>query len=49
MIDKRPPAQHGNAKAANIKQLQCHFTEIAKRVQLEFIRLAAWWRMALGG
>lgn len=42
-------ALHGNAAAANIKHQKRHFTETSKRVKLELMRLAIWWRMALGG
>lgn len=45
----RKTALHGNARAAKAKQLHAYFTESAKRVKLEFIRFAAWWRMAWGG
>jgi len=42
MTHQRKTARYGNTKAANIKKLQSHFTELAERVKREFIRLAAW-------
>jgi hypothetical protein len=48
MSEPRQAASGCNREAANIKLLQSYFTESAKRVKLEFIRFAAWWRMAWG-
>ncbi|WP_446807945.1 hypothetical protein ACH50O_11560 [Methylomonas sp. 2BW1-5-20] len=48
MTRERKATLHGNAKAANIKQQQGHFTQSTKRVKQEFIRLAVWWRIAWG-
>lgn len=48
MTQQGQAAQHGNAKAANYKQMQRHFTESTKCVKLEFIRLAAWLSIAKG-
>ena len=48
MNKPRQAALHGNAKAANIKQQQDHFTQSTKRVKQELIRLAVWWRIAWG-
>jgi hypothetical protein len=48
MDNQRKIGLHGTAKAANSKQIERHFTESAKRVKLEFIRLAAWLSIAKG-
>lgn len=48
MTGQRKAANGGNRKAANIKNMPIHFTQSAKRVKLEFIRLAVWLSMAKG-
>lgn len=48
MTNQRKTAIGGNAMAAKSKQMQRHFTESAKRVKLEFVRLAAWLSIAKG-
>lgn len=48
MSRQRQSATGRNREAANTQKLRHHFTETAKRVELEFIRFAAWLRMAWG-
>lgn len=44
----KEPTRCANTEQVNMKQVQYHFTELAKRVKLEFIRIAVWLRMAWG-
>lgn len=48
MTKIKKPTRCTNTEQTNIKQVQRHFTESAKRVKLEFIRLAIWLQMAWG-
>lgn len=41
-------AWYSHTKAANIKQFHSHFTQATAAVKLEFIRIAAWLRLAWG-
>lgn len=42
MRNSKQAARYSNTKAANIKKLQSHFTEVWRQVKAEFIRLSVW-------
>lgn len=48
MAENKKPARCANTEQANIKQMQCHFTESAKHGKLKFVRLTVWLRMPGG-
>lgn len=45
-IDK--PTRYANTEQTKTQKLHGHFTQSARRVKQELIRLAVWWRIAWG-
>lgn len=48
MTEIEKPTRCGNTEQAKTENPQGHFTGTIKRIKLEFIRLAVWWRIAWG-
>ncbi len=44
----KKPTRCANTEQAKTEKPQGHFTGTIKRIKLEFIRLAVWWRIAWG-